>query len=47
VYSRDHPAAANVQTKVLKVKLKSTLSPITAMQAELCSCDANGLQSHD
>jgi len=33
----------NIQTKVLKTKLKSTSPPTVATQSELCSYDANDL----
>jgi len=36
-----------MHTKVLKVKLKSTLPPNIATQAELSSYDANDIWSHD
>jgi len=38
-YGRDHSSAVNTQPKVLKVKLKPTLSPTMAMKAELSSYD--------
>jgi len=36
-----------MQTKVLKVKLKSFSPPTMATQAELCSYDSKGLWSCD